>query len=263
MRSSAVLLAAALIVPAARAGEAPFPEDQVVSSSHFRLHFQSPYPPAGVLNVLEGLYARLMLDLQPFAPWTDRAAIDVYLYRDGESYRAHTGAPAWAAAHADAAARRIHAYEGEEFQRYMAHEMGHLFFETFFRETGSSAPLWLNEGVATLMEWDYGLGEDMRAADSLTQERPSLPLAEFLQTDYHHRALTQDQATEWYWQAASLARFLMRRFSSLQFKAFCDALRRGESLDAALLKGYGLQMPDAPALERLWRKNLNDLRGNP
>ncbi len=62
--------------------------------------------------------------------------------------------------------------------------------------------------------------------------------------------------SQWYLQAYSLTKFLMKRFSPGQFIEFCRLLAAGEDVEHALQQGYGLQLMHLADLERLWRQDL-------
>jgi hypothetical protein len=112
-------------------------------------------------------------------------------------------------------------------------------------------PSWLNEGVASLMEWDHGLREEHRPRSA-----QAAPLRDFMAFSYHRHGGSGQAVALWYRQAASLAAFLMRRFTQAQFVAFCDALRKGASPEEALPVAYGPQISGLDVLERLWREGL-------
>ncbi|HRY28705.1 MAG TPA: hypothetical protein P5079_01560, partial [Elusimicrobiota bacterium] len=198
-----------------------------IASRHFSVQYESPYPPAGVLNTLEGLHAKLLLDLLPFAPWAKDGKIQVVLYSSAERYRAVEVMPAWAGGHVDVKARRIFLFEGDEFRRTMAHEMAHLFVQDYFAARGSVPPDWLNEGVAMRMEGDYG-GAVSSGGRELKEASPSLEA--FFNLNYRHAAQRPEEVALWYGQAGSLAGYLMRQFPRGQFVAFCDRLRNGASV---------------------------------
>ena len=137
-----------------------FSNSKVVRSTHFVLYYEDPLAPAGVLNTLEGLHAKLLLDLGVFSPWAYQESIRVYLYKDGKSYAEHTGMNPWAVAHINVQKKTIYGHADSDFQRVLAHELGHLFFSQYFLAKSVAPPLWLNEGVATMMEWRYLLTVD-------------------------------------------------------------------------------------------------------
>ena len=234
-----------------------FSDSRVVRSSHFVLHFEDPLVPAGVMNTLEGLHAKLLLDLGTFSPWAYREPFHVYLYKDGPSYAAHTGMHSWTVAHIIVQNKTVYGYPGEKFQRVFAHELGHLFFSQYFLAASTAPPLWLNEGVATLMEWQYGLETDEKAMDRQLIAAGPIPFDQFLAFNYDHAGAADGESVGlWYNQAQSVTRYLMRRFSQTQFLKLCDGLRHGRSLDDSLQAAYGLAIPNTPALERLWQENL-------
>jgi hypothetical protein len=247
--------------PAVPAPAAEPPEFSEVASAHFKVHSESFYPPEGLLNDLEAIHARVSLDLVLFAPWAKDAQIELYLYKSSDSYLAQTGARSWSAGHVDLARRAIYTYESKQLRRVLAHELGHLFFDDFFLTASSQtasgplvrhAPLWLTEGVAVNMEWDYGLGQD-HAFETVRANARLQPLAEFLAFDYHDDVHEARMVTDWYAEAYSLVHFLMRRYPGDLFFDLCDGLRQGMSFEESLRRAYGPAFPDLPTLERRWR----------
>lgn len=234
-----------------------FSASRVVRSSHFVLHYEDQMAPAGVLNTLEGLHAKILLDLGAFSPWAYQESIHVYLYRDGESYAARTGMNPWTAAHINVMKKTVYGHSSNDFQRILAHELGHLFFSQFFLAKSTAPPLWLNEGVATLMEWQYGLEGDEIGLDRQLRQRGTIPFDEFLAFNYAHAGATDgEEVGRWYNQAQSVTRYLMRKFTQAQFLKFCESLRAGQSLNDSLKSAYGLAIPNTNALEQLWKENL-------
>jgi hypothetical protein len=251
-----------LSAPVLAAPDAPIPEGfdehRSVQSSHFILFHEAPYAPVGILNTLEGLHAKLLLDLRPFAPWAGTEKIRVYVYADGDSYVRKTGIPAWSAAFANVEARSIHCHETEDLQRTLAHELTHLFFTPYFLEQGSMPPSWLNEGLAKAMEWDYGQAARTGAMNGGVFSRSAMPLSQLTSFDYHHNPSSSPEALGmWYEQSASVTAFLLRRYPQAQFVSFCDEMRHGKGVDEALGSAYGARVPDAAALERQWRESFS------
>ena len=252
---------AMIFISPARAEEtaglpAGFQEDRVVETDHFLIYHEAAYAPVGITGVLEGLRAKLLLDLQDLAPWAAREKIAVFVYAGEASYDEKTGVPAWAAAFADPEKRRIHCYESPHLRRVLAHEMAHLFVGPYFAETGGAPPAWLNEGIAKMMEWNYGQKEDTAFMNHRSFLRSAPPLSEVIAFDYQHGSKESESLSEWYEQSASVTAFLLHRLPRTSFTVFCDALRRGVTTDEALRRAYGNQVPDVAALERLWRESL-------
>lgn len=235
-----------------------FPESHAVRSTHFVLHYEDAMVPAGVLNTLEGLHAKLLLDLGAFSPWAYKESIHVYLYRDGESYAAHTGMNPWTAAHINILEKKVYGHASSNFQRVLAHELGHLFFSQYFLAKSTAPPLWLNEGVASLMEWQYGLESDQKGMDRALLASGTIPFDQFLDFNYAHAGAGDGaEVGLWYNQAQSVTRYLMRGFFQAQFLTFCEGLRAGHTLNESLRGAYGLAIPNTAALERLWRERLH------
>jgi hypothetical protein len=163
-----------------------FSNSKVVRSTHFVLHYEDQMAPGGVLNTLEGLHAKLLLDLGVFSPWAYQESIQVYLYRDGKSYAEHTGMNPWTIAHINVQKKIIYGHSDSDFQRVLAHELGHLFFSQYFLAKSTAPPLWLNEGVATLMEWQYGLEGDQSAMDRHLVASGTIPFNQFFSFNYAH-----------------------------------------------------------------------------
>jgi hypothetical protein len=253
--AGAVALILGAAVGPAGAGD-PAPALKEVSSPHFVVQYQSAYPPAGILNDLESLHVKLMLDLNDFVPWAQTEKVHVVLYKDAETYRRETGIRAWAGGHVVLAQRRVYTFESEDFRRVMAHELAHLFLEDFFARKNARPPSWLTEGIATLMERDYGVERSQRLHDAAYADQME-PLAGFFAFDYHHQDRDAEAMSLWYRQAYSVVRFLMR-LSSVQFFLFCSALRDGKTLDQSLALAYGVQVWDVPSLETLWRRSLTE-----
>ncbi|MBK8870400.1 MAG: hypothetical protein KBD85_00640 [Elusimicrobia bacterium] len=258
----ATLLAALLLFPGAGRTEgnedrSVFVDSRSVRSSHFVVRHEEPLAPAGVLNVLEGLHSKLLLDLGVFSPWAYHQPLTVYLYRDAESYHSRTGMAAYVKAHIRVQDKEVFGYMAPDFQRVMAHELGHLYFSQFFLAKSTHPPLWLNEGVATLMEWDYGLEGDRRALEHTLRNKGTIPFADFLAYSYQQAGPHDgERVGDWYNQAQSVTRLLVRGHGPRPFYTFCDGLRNGRLLDESLCSAYGLAIPDTTALERLWTQKL-------
>lgn len=256
-----LLLASSAPLWGASTGTFPagFQEARFIETSHFRLYHESNFAPVGMTGLLEGLYATLSLELGDFATWNPGEKLRVFVYRDAASYVDKTGIPAWSAAFADPTSLQVHCYESAHLARIMAHEMAHLFLTPYFMEKGVTPPVWLNEGVAKMMEWNYGQGEETGHLNRTVFSRGlATPLPDMMTFDYHHGGSTSDGLSLWYQQSASVTAYLMRRFPRAQFVRFCSALREGKTTDQALQEAYGFQVPDVAALERLWRGSLSE-----
>jgi hypothetical protein len=135
-----------------------------------------------------------------------------------------------------------------------------LIFVKYFREARVDPPSWLNEGLAMLEEADSPEKpetshwyQNMAEMDS----RRWYPLSQFFAIS-PTRDLHDDQnlVTKFYVQSYSITHFLVRKHSHLQFKAFCDQLRRGKSAADALRLAY--QYRSVADFEKRWRSWLAD-----
>lgn len=254
----------ALLLVVARGGHSEgnedrsiFGESRSVRSSHFVVRHEDPLAPAGVLNVLEGLHGKLLLDLGVFSPWAYNQPITVYLYRDAESYRSRAAMAPYVKAHIRVMDKEVFGFMSPDFQRVMAHELGHLYFSQFFLAKSTAPPLWLNEGVASLMEWDYGLDGDRSDMERYLRLRGTIPFNVFLAYSYQQAGPHDGEKVGlWYNQAQSVTRYLLRGHGPSAFYRFCHGLREGLSMDESLRGAYGMAIPDAGVLERLWRQTL-------
>ena len=59
--------------------------------------------------------------------------------------------PAWSGGASSVGKRKLYVYESEELPGIVAHELTHIYFDGFFLD-GTTDPLWLSEGMATLVE---------------------------------------------------------------------------------------------------------------
>jgi hypothetical protein len=228
------------------------------TSSHFHVYHESPLAPAGVMNVLESLHAKMLLDLIEFAPWASGETVDVVIYKNDVSYHDATGMPAWGGGHADMGNKAVFVFESDNFQRTMAHELTHLYFDDYFVKEGKHPPTWLNEGMATMMEWDYGWNQQEAQFPAAKVADRFMPLDRFFAFDYYDSGATGETVSLWYMQASSLVRYLFRRFPRSQFVSFCRSIKEGKSVDDSLKAAYSLQIPNAATFERLWRENLKN-----
>lgn len=217
------------------------------TTPHFTIKHQETWLPPGFTINVERIHSRLRMDLGMFSPWMAKERVNLYLYRDQESYvQGEFTPPAWSNGLAIFQLKAV-ALPGMKDRRkqlqVMAHETTHLLFEGFFREQNRAAPVWVNEGLAMLQEadspekpesseWYQGMvGVDPKSfmpLDAFFQVTPTKDMAEE----------SKEAVGKWYVQAYSLTHFLLRKHSRLQFKSFCAELRDGKTPAEALWKVY-------------------------
>lgn len=220
-------------------------------TQHFIVRTESPSASRGFGAELEKVFRGLRSELWSLSSWMDTGKVEVYLYKDRESYtRGRFRPPSWSGGLVHNSGR-----PGAEWSlavyapvsiHTLAHELTHLYFNSFFKGSSAAVPLWLNEGLA-----------EMTAAEAVDPGRPGWrgpapksapPLAGLLKL----KAIPEGGADDFYLRAHSLVRFLKKGSSPLKFEKFCRELRDGETADRAFLSVYGFSTPEQ--LDKAWRE---------
>lgn len=223
---------------------------------HFNIYAEGG--PAGetLLETLENLHGNLMLDLAAFSPWAREEKVSLFLFKSQETYRKVTGRPAWSGGASSVPKRKVYLYESEELNGILAHELCHIFYDGFFLGAKPN-PLWLSEGMATLVQVERGL-----AAPNWLRENLEILSADggFALTDLMRVRSTagssDDNVRLWYTQSYSLVRFLIRTQYRSSFYNFSRHLRDGKSAQESLYRAYGMPYTSLKALETAWRRDI-------
>jgi hypothetical protein len=237
---------------------------QETLTSHFRVLHQATFLPPGFTMGLEKINSRLHMDLGLFTNWSSSGRVSVYLYRDQRSYAAgEFHPPPWSNGVAvyDKKAVAIPTMRTTaQMLRVLAHENTPVIFVNYFHEAHRDPPHWVNEGLAMLEEAD---SPDRPQASQWYQgmvfmdARRWYPLETFFRIDPTRDLRDDKKLVEiFYVQSYSLTHFLVRKHTPLQFKAFCDRLRDGQSVDDALRLAYHYRSVNE--LEQRWRQWLAD-----
>ncbi|MFC1679672.1 peptidase MA family metallohydrolase [Elusimicrobiota bacterium] len=223
---------------------------------HFTIFSQGKKPSLEFLETLESLHANLMLDLAAFSAWARDERVTIYLFRNQESYRKVTGRPAWSGGASSVKRRKIYLYETDELVGILAHELCHIYFDSFFLAGGSN-PLWLSEGMATLVQTERGLAAPNWLGSNLTILRRGggYKVKDLVRVETTTNA-SDDDVRLWYTQSYSVVRFLIRSQYRSSFFKFCRNLRDGMPPQAALYRAYGMPFNRFKALEFAWRYDL-------
>ena len=240
---------------------APAPEGfSELRTRHFVVYSEGGEVLKGFPETIENLHANLMLDLAGFSPWARDERVTIWLFRSQDSYRKMTGRPAWSGGATSVKTRKIFLYESSESMGILAHELCHIYFDSFFLG-GKSDPLWLSEGMATLVQTERGLAAPswLRENMGLLRKGGGYALAELLSVENTTGA---DDASVrlWYSQAYSVVRFLIRAQYRSSFYRFCTHLRDGVPIHDALYRAYGMPFNRVKALEFAWRYDLQNRR---
>ncbi|MBI4385897.1 MAG: hypothetical protein HY551_00795 [Elusimicrobia bacterium] len=251
-----------------RPHEEALPEDETVpvgftrtTTRHFFVFSEGGPPGNKFLETLETLHGNIMLDLASFSPWARDERVSIFLFNNQESYRMVTGRPAWSGGASSVSKRKIYLYESEELIGILAHELCHIYFDSFFQEKGSSNPLWLSEGMATLVQIERGLTAPNWLPENLDvlYEGGGYSLADLMKVETTSGA-KDDNVRLWYTQSYSVARFLNRAQWKSSFYRFSRNLRDGLPVGTALYRAYGMPFNRIKALEYAWRYDIETRR---
>ncbi len=224
---------------------------------HFNVYAEQ-YPASDrFLELLENLHGNLMLDLAPFSPWASDQKVSVFLFKNQDTYRRVTGRPPWSGGASSVPKRKVFLYESEELPGILAHELTHIYFDGFFLE-GNTDPLWLSEGMATLVQVERGLAAPNWLRENLhaLEGGSGLPLETFMAVKTTS-GWEDDKVRLWYAQAFSVVRYLIRTQYRSSFYKFASSLRDGRPAPEALYRAYGAPYTRVRALEIAWRHEIS------
>ncbi|MFA6433892.1 MAG: hypothetical protein WCW52_04285 [Elusimicrobiales bacterium] len=227
-------------------------------SPHFEIYYEADWAPDSISLELERLYGKLRLNISMFAPWMLKEKTKVYIYKDQDSYlRGDFNPPAWSKGLAYFALRTVVIFDPGDMVKLRAtaaHELSHLYFESYYGEHFKYPPQWLNEGLAVLVEdMSYsGEGPWSQALKYFPKEAAA-PLKDFFKLGVGQLS-SDEQIGYWYLEAFGVVSYLFTPRTRLQFRNFCAFLREGGKLEPALWKFYRLNGP--AGMEAPWREWL-------
>jgi hypothetical protein len=188
--------------------------------------------------------------------WQWEKRVKIFIYPNQDSFLKATGQPSWSVGNANYTTKQISSFSGsgEFLQSVLPHEVAHLIFRDFVGFAGE-VPLWLDEGVA---QWQERPKRQLVKyyVRALYEEKKIIPLRRLMNTDV--RMISgDDEAKNFYIQAASLVGFLIEEYGADSFANFCRQLRDGKSLDDALRFTYPTQVRSLQELEEKWLKYVS------
>ena len=181
--------------------------------------------------------------------WDNRCKI--FLYPNEEKYLGDTGVISWSRGHVQVKKKEISTYMWQEmlFDTILPHEMGHIIFREFVGYN-KSLPLWLDEGVACMQE--YESKERLASAKCLVSLKLYTHLDDLSKIRYSSVIIP----FIFYSESSSLVDFLLRRFGRNKFVDFCRSLRDEPDWEQSLRGVYKLKGLDE--LEKLWVEDLTE-----
>lgn len=240
------------------ASDMPTPPGFVKSTSRHFVIFAEQYPASErFIELVENLHSNLMLDLAPFTPWASSERTTVFLFKNQDTYRRVTGRPVWSGGASSVGKRKLYVYESEELPGIVAHELTHIYYDGFFLD-GTTDPLWLSEGMATLVQVERGLAAPNWLRENLErlEQGDGFPIEKL--TSVTSTAGWPDAKVRlWYAQSYSIVRFLIRTQYRSSFYKFSAHLRDGRPAPEALYRAYGAPYTRMIALEHAWRYELS------
>jgi len=193
--------------------------------------------------------------------------IEVTVWRSRQAFRDNAGAPHWSgggfsfqpARGSSPAQARIDLiqktddgrFDRDLLPRALPHELCHVVLAEFFGQ--KTCPLWLQEGLAVLAEYDRG-----RSRDKLVREYVKLGNTIPFRRLFTARTYDKEQLSLFYAQSACVARFLFDQLSSRQSLEFLEHIRSGQSVRIAIERPLCLKpLPGRiQRLEQSWRQHL-------
>jgi hypothetical protein len=240
------------------ASDMPTPPGFVRSNSrHFTVFAEQYQASERFIELIESLHSNLMLDLAPFSPWASNERTTIFLFKNQDTYRRVTGRPVWSGGASSVGKRKLYVYESEELPGIVAHELTHIYFDGFFLD-GTTDPLWLSEGMATLVQVERGLAAPNWLRENLEklESGDGFPI-EKLTAVTTTSGWPDAKVRLWYAQSYSIVRFLIRTQYRSSFYKFSAHLRDGRPAPEALYRAYGAPYTRLIALEHAWRYELS------
>lgn len=196
--------------------------------------------------------------------WTWENRVRIFVYPSNPSYMKDASRPKWSRGMTDYNARTITGYhtwrEDEFLDEILPHELTHLIFRDFVG-FGGEISLWLDEGVAQLLEREGKKRIESRwLAKELEWKKRLLPIRDLVVvTSFRLRHEMSTRAVrEFYVQSLSLVDFMIEKYGSTRFEKFCRQLKMGKRLDGALKSTYPSSLKTLENLQKRWHQFLRE-----
>lgn len=223
---------------------------------HFYLYVENPIDINEIEKKVELLHGEIMLDLIAFSPWTRDSKVHIYLALTPQKYQELSNRPPWSGGAANLREKKIYLYKSFEWFGILAHELTHIYFDSFFGDYDKS-PLWLSEGMAVYIQVTRADAQPNWLKENI----------EYLKNGSGYRLddLVKIKSLEdaddktvklWYAQSYSIVKFLLKIQNGDNFYQFCKNIKEGNSISSSLFRAYGKPYISLKALESVWRMDL-------
>lgn len=202
----------------------------------------------------EQIHGSIMLDLVDFSPWTREKKVFIFYAHSMSSYQALSGRPAWSGGAASLNERRIYLYASKGAYGILAHELTHMYFDSFFPPANPS-PLWLSEGMAIFIQSERAASTPEWLKENLKRIRngAGYKLTDLIRIDDLDGA-DENNIRLWYAQSYSFTKYLMNIKGNKVFYQFCNLLKDGWPVEQALSIAYSQSLKN---LEYGWRYSIS------
>jgi hypothetical protein len=224
-------------------------------SNHFNVYYkigESNDYVNEVLRYAEKYYESITeaLGFMRFDFWTWDKACKIYLYPTAKEYYEATGQPKWSGATAYVKERTIKTFVRREkfLETILPHEMAHLIFREFVGYR-TPLPLWLDEGVSSMMEDDQRK-QHLSLARALARSQIFIPLPNLTKIDKDTLVMPEI----FYAESASVIEFLLQKYGKEKFVDYCRKLRDNKNWERSLREVY--KFKDLTEMNEKWLEFL-------
>ncbi|MEF3280119.1 MAG: hypothetical protein K6357_04045 [Elusimicrobiota bacterium] len=227
-----------------------------VETRHFHLYVETGIDAGEIETEIEKLHGEIMLDLIAFSPWTRDEKVHIYLAKTSQKYQELSQRPPWSGGAANLREKKIYLYKSGEWFGILAHELTHIYFDSFFGGYDKS-PLWLSEGMAVYIQVQRGnyYPNWLKENITLLKDGNAYKLADLIMIKTLEDA--SDKSVKlWYAQSYSLVYLLLKIQQGDSFYQFCKRIKEGDSVSKALFNSYGKPYTSLRALESVWQYQI-------
>lgn len=179
------------------------------------------------------------LGLRRYDFWISEKRVKIYIYEDAQSYQADAKQPEWSGGCVDIENKIIRTFSaaGGFMNKVLPHEMGHIIFRELIGFDNLSAPLWLEEGVASYMERPESRIDSRGIVKQAIRDAKFIGLKN-LGNFNPHQTKDQVKIALFYAESLGAVTYLIREHGPDNFALFCEKLRDKNDLDRAISAVY-------------------------